>query len=77
MDKQLHCMKCGTEMTKGFVHEVPAHGPSVSTWVEGAVEKSLWTGVKYVKRQRMPVETYCCLTCGYIESYADLAKVKH
>jgi len=61
-------------MIKGFVMELPTGREAVSTWVEGDVEKSFWTGIKFRKKRRMPIVAYCCDKCGYIEHYADLSK---
>jgi hypothetical protein len=42
----------------------------VAQWVEGAPEKSVWTGLKTTARAVLPVTTYRCEGCGYLESYA-------
>jgi hypothetical protein len=39
-------------------------------WVDGTPERSIWTGLKLKGHQRLPVTTYRCSACGYLESYA-------
>jgi hypothetical protein len=39
-------------------------------WVEGAPEKSFWTGLKTKGRESHEVLTYRCERCGLLESYA-------
>jgi hypothetical protein len=41
-------------------------------WMEGAVVKSRWTGIKTKDRDRYVVHTYRCERCGYLESYANV-----
>jgi hypothetical protein len=61
-------------MEEGFVLDY-THGARVqSEWVQGAPEKSRWgTGVKLKGRLKVPVATYRCTKCGYLESYAPVA----
>lgn len=73
----LKCVKCGGSMTKGFVMELPTGRQAVTTWVEGEIEKSFWTGIKFIKKRQIPIATYCCEKCGYLESYADMTKQKN
>jgi uncharacterized Fe-S cluster-containing MiaB family protein len=41
-----------------------------SEWLEGQPESSFWTGLKTKGRDRFPVRTNRCTTCGYLESFA-------
>ena len=61
-------------MEAGFVldHQAHAYGTQ-SAWIEGAPERAFWTGVKLKGRQRLPVTTYRCPKCGFLESYAPPA----
>ena len=48
-----------------------SHGyTGVAHWVSGPPEPSFWTGVRVRDRPNMPVRTYRCEQCGYLESYA-------
>jgi hypothetical protein len=38
-------------------------------WTGGEPRNSFWLGLR-VKGDRMPVVTYRCKKCGYLESYA-------
>lgn len=72
-DRKPTCAKCGKAMEAGFVlgH---AHGTGTqSAWIDGAPEPSFWTGVKLKGHQRLPVTTYRCPGCGFLESYAPPA----
>jgi len=64
------CPKCGTPMEPGFVLDQTYGGIAQSAWVDGLPERSFWTGVKLKGHHRLPVTTYRCPACGYLESYA-------
>jgi hypothetical protein len=57
-------------MDEGFLLDVSDGAYRRGTWVAGPAEKSFWTGVKLHGRDQMPVCTYRCRRCGYLESYA-------
>jgi hypothetical protein len=58
-------------MAEGYVIDVNQHSVrSVSTWVEGAPEKSFWLGLKLGNRAQYKVQTWRCGRCGFLESYA-------
>lgn len=59
-------------MLRGFLLDAGNHDmPRVARWVEGAPEKSFWTGLKLGERQVLQVVTFRCPHCGYLESYAS------
>ena len=64
------CPKCQTSMESGFVLDQTYGANLQSAWIEGEAERSFWTGVKLKGRDRIPVSTYRCPRCGYLESYA-------
>ena len=64
------CPKCRAAMEPGFVLDQTYGANTQASWIEGAPERSFWTGVRLKDRQRMPVTTYRCPGCGYLESYA-------
>jgi DNA-directed RNA polymerase subunit RPC12/RpoP len=64
------CAKCGRAMEAGFVVDRSQGGVAQSAWVDGAPTPSLWTGLKLKGHQLVPVTTYRCTKCGYLESYA-------
>jgi hypothetical protein len=58
-------------MTPGYLLEAGHHDARrVTQWVEGAPERSFWTGLRLGERQVLPVLTFRCPACGYLESYA-------
>jgi hypothetical protein len=56
-------------MVQGFVPDYTHHGTKVSTWVEGPPTKSFWYGIK-IRGEGIPIATFRCAECGYLESYA-------
>jgi hypothetical protein len=40
-------------------------------WLEGHPDYSRWSGLKTKGKDRLPVITYRCSRCGYLESYAN------
>ena len=57
-------------MEDGFVLDHTHGGRVQSGWVEGKPERSIWIGIKLKGREQMPITTYRCPQCGYLESYA-------
>jgi len=58
-------------MTEGFVLDIGQNGGrTVTSWVEGAPEKSFWLGVKLGSRAKFEIQTWRCARCGFLESYA-------
>ncbi len=68
--QQLHqglkCPKCGGDMEYGFVID-RGHGSNVyiSAWQRGSEQEE---GVVKAPNPR-PIASFCCVKCGYIESY--------
>jgi hypothetical protein len=67
---QPDCPKCGGAMEEGFLLDRTHGGVGASAWVAGVPEKSFWTGLKLKGRAQLPVATWRCRRCGYLESYA-------
>ena len=67
----LACPRCRGPMDLGFLMD-RADGsiPTVAQWVEGAPERSFWTGLKTKGREAYPLTSYRCERCGYLEFYA-------
>ncbi len=57
-------------MKLGFLVDHSYGTATAAEWVEGQVEKSIWTGVKLRGKDRRGIDTYRCVRCGYLESYA-------
>ena len=57
-------------MDEGFTVDVGYGTYLVPKWVEGRPVRSIWTGLKLRGAEQLPVSTYRCRRCGYLESYA-------
>ena len=67
-----NCPKCDGLMVQGFIVDRD-HGGSrrVSSWIEGAPEKAFWSGTNAPDDKQIPIGTFRCSTCGYLESFAS------
>ena len=65
------CPKCKSGMEQGFVldHTQGAR-QVVSHWAAGAPLKAFWSGTKLPDEKLVPIGTYRCSSCGYLEQYA-------
>jgi hypothetical protein len=57
-------------MDEGYVLDHTHGGYMYANWVEGPPEKSFWTGLKLAGHTKLPVRTFGCRSCGFLESYA-------
>ena len=70
-DLRLHCPRCRGRMERGYTYDAGHYDAGkVAKWVEGPPERSIWTGLKTKDRDVLPITTYRCEQCGYLESYA-------
>ena len=65
----LECPKCTGKMVQGCVLDF-WETARVPTWVEGPPEKGWIFGVKGDSGDGIPVGTFRCEACGFLESYA-------
>ena len=65
------CSDCGGKMVEGFILDRTYGGQFVQRWLKGNPEKSAWTGVKAKGKECRAVETYRCVKCGLLQSYAN------
>ena len=71
MARGLECPRCSGAMELGFVADKAHYSvPETQKWVGGIPERSFWSGLKMKDRAIVPVSTYRCERCGYLESYA-------
>jgi hypothetical protein len=70
--KPMTCPKCSGQMESGFMLDRGAGPIDVQArWLEGApTPRFFFDGVKMGGREPMPVTTYRCGGCGYLESFA-------
>ena len=69
------CPKCRGSMTEGFMPDRAHSSVEQALWVEGQPEKKVVLGIevggfKIKGRVHVPITTYRCQSCGYLESYA-------
>jgi hypothetical protein len=64
------CIRCHAQMQIGYVPDWGESGYRPQNWYPGEPKKSFWTGLKLKADDLVPVKTFRCPTCGYLESYA-------
>ena len=64
------CPRCRGQMEQGFGSDVTHGARIVSQWMPGAPEKSFWSGTNASSDQLVPIGTFRCSACGFLESYA-------
>ena len=58
-------------MQEGFIPDAVSHGNRrVSRWVAGKPEASFWEGTKIEGMEQHFIQSFRCVACGYLESYA-------
>lgn len=58
-------------MEEGFLLDSTDSSRVQTKWVQGPPEESRWgMGVKLKGRIQLPISTFRCTKCGYLESYA-------
>jgi hypothetical protein len=57
-------------MEPGYVIDTGYGSLGVPKWISGEPVRSIWTGLKVRGKEQLPVKTYRCRRCGYLESYA-------
>ena len=64
------CPKCQGAMTQGVIIDNTYGHRGVSTWLEGAPNKSVWLGLRLGGKKPIEISTWRCASCGFLESYA-------
>jgi hypothetical protein len=69
----MRCPKCSGDMEPGFiVDRAHANLNRQAAWVEGVATAGFWPdSVKMRGREALPVTTFRCHRCGYLESFAE------
>jgi hypothetical protein len=70
MKGSVECMRCHAHMESGWLVDATHAGYEQENWSPGEPQPSFWTGLKVGKDQVIPVTTFRCPKCGYVESYA-------
>lgn len=64
------CPDCGGAMVEGFMLQPVPAGYAISRWLKGRPRRSWWRGIKTKNVECRAVETYRCIRCGLLKSYA-------
>lgn len=70
MKEPLECPKCQGLMDIGFILDRNYLEMLQTRWVRGKQESDFLTGVSIRDKTLVSIQTYRCLNCGYLESYA-------
>ena len=66
------CPKCSGRMNEGAILTRDSYDMRhAGEWLEGVPEKSIWTGLKVRGRTVLPITSFRCERCGFLENYAD------
>ena len=64
------CAKCDGTMREGFLVDRAHNAARVAHWAEGAPEYWFLRVLKMRGRRQLPVRSFRCAQCGYLESWA-------
>ena len=70
------CPKCNKQMAEGYILDEGRNASRPITWIEGKPEQKKFMGViidfelEKKDRANLKVQTFRCVGCGYLESYA-------
>ena len=70
-EAEKRCPKCDGEMVQGFLMDATYGSIRVASWVKGPPKKAFWTGTKVDIGYELPIGTFRCSSCGFLESYAQ------
>jgi len=65
------CPKCGSAMEIGFLLDNAHVNYFPTIWVKGQPERSFLRTAKIKGKIKRGVESYRCVNCGFLESYAQ------
>ncbi len=68
----LECPKCGGRMEIGVIPDAGYGGYALTLWSPGPRRWSKLLGLRFDRKAAVPVDTYRCSGCSYLESYAGL-----
>lgn len=70
------CAKCGGKMTEGYILDLGHYNArSATAWVSGTPRKAFLGGLSLTDTQQYTIQSFRCVDCGYLESYAREASV--
>jgi hypothetical protein len=71
---EIKCLRCSITMEEGYLAD-GSYGATTAAakWVDGAPDVR-WYGVKTKGHDQIPLSTYRCASCGYVEFRAIAAR---
>ena len=72
MARNLVCSECGGKMEMGIIVDV-GHGSQpydASYWMEGAIERGWFGGLKTNKKRKHYISAFRCEHCGFLKLFA-------
>ena len=69
VESAISCPKCQGEMVQGYVLVFTPVGGRVSQWHDGPPKKAGLAGIQDSTSQ-IPISTFRCQSCGFLEEYA-------
>jgi predicted nucleic-acid-binding Zn-ribbon protein len=70
MRQPTECPKCRGSMSQGVIADVGYGQWVIASFLPGTPKVSRWFGLKVRKKDLVPISTWRCRSCGYLESYA-------
>jgi len=65
------CGKCGGSQKEGFLLDFVHNSATIGHWAEGVPEYWILKILKMKGRRKLPIQSWRCTKCGYLESYAN------
>jgi predicted nucleic-acid-binding Zn-ribbon protein len=67
----LRCPKCQKTMEEGHVPDIGRNNATQSGWAHGSAEPvRFFGGIKFKRKEQIPLSAYRCPSCGFVELYA-------
>jgi hypothetical protein len=71
IDPTVRCPKCQASMEKGYVADLTYGAVMQSAWTPGEpMRRRILGGIKWNRNANIPIVTFHCPSCGYLEAYA-------
>jgi hypothetical protein len=64
------CPKCSGAMERGYIVDISVSARVVSQWAAGEPRKDFFNVTKWPEDGFVPVGTFRCVGCGFLESFA-------
>ena len=65
------CRDCHVAMEAGLMLDQTSGRAEQPLWIKGVAETGFFGHLKVGERERLPVATFRCPTCGRLESFAQ------